>query len=49
VLAVGMESDRKLAQELEGKVRMLHVVGDSAKPGKIAQAIESGLRVARAL
>lgn len=49
VLAVGMEPNRKLAQELEGKVRMLHVVGDSAKPGKIAQAIESGLRVARAL
>ncbi len=49
VLAVGMEPNRRLAQELEGKVRMLHVVGDSAKPGKIAQAIESGLRVARAL
>jgi len=46
VLAVGMQSDRKLAQELEGKVAQLHVIGDSAKPGKIAQAIESAFTVA---
>ncbi len=49
VLAVGMESNRKLAQELEGKVAELHVVGDSAKPGKIAQAIESGFQVVQTL
>jgi len=49
VLAVGMESNRKLAEELEGKVAELHVVGDSAKPGKIAQAIESGFQVAQTL
>jgi len=47
VLAVGMESNRKLAQELEGRVAELHLVGDSAAPGKIAQAIENGFRVAQ--
>jgi len=47
VLAVGMKSDHKLSRELEGKVATLHVVGDGAEPGKIAKAIESGLRVAR--
>lgn len=47
VLAVGMKSDHKLSRELEGKLATLHVVGDSAEPGKIAKAIESGLRVAR--
>jgi len=47
VLAVGMQSNSKLAQELEAKVARLHVVGDSAQPGKIAQAVESAFRVAR--
>ena len=47
VLAVGMQSERTLAQELEGKVKEIHVIGDSAKPGKIAQAIESAFAVAR--
>jgi 2,4-dienoyl-CoA reductase (NADPH2) len=47
VLAVGMESDRRLAQELEGKVQALHVIGDSAQPGKITEASESALQVAR--
>ncbi|MBM4446976.1 MAG: hypothetical protein FJ023_06445 [Chloroflexi bacterium] len=49
VLAVGMESNRKLAQELEGRASRLHMVGDSAKPGKIAQAIENGFQVAQTL
>jgi 2,4-dienoyl-CoA reductase (NADPH2) len=49
VLAVGMESNRNLAHELEEKVVELHVVGDSAKPGKIAQAIENGFQVAQSL
>ena len=49
VLAVGMESNRKLADELEGKVATVQVIGDSAEPGRIAKAIESGLRVARAI
>ncbi|MCK4331072.1 MAG: FAD-dependent oxidoreductase, partial [Dehalococcoidia bacterium] len=47
VLAVGMKSDHALSRELKGKVAALHVVGDGAEPGKIAKAIESGLRVAR--
>ena len=47
VLAVGMESNRQLAQELEGKVAALYVIGDSAQPGKITEASESALRVAR--
>ncbi|MBM3148629.1 MAG: hypothetical protein FJZ88_01190 [Chloroflexi bacterium] len=49
VLAVGMQSDCSLAQELEGKVTELHIIGDSAKPGKIAQAMESAFAVARML
>jgi NADPH-dependent 2,4-dienoyl-CoA reductase/sulfur reductase-like enzyme len=49
VLAVGMEPNRQIAQALEGKVKALHVIGDSAEPGKITEAIESGLRVAREL
>jgi len=49
VFAVGMQSERKLVQELEGKVAEMHVIGDSAKPGKIAQAIESAFSVGREL
>ncbi|MBM3150555.1 MAG: hypothetical protein FJZ88_11095, partial [Chloroflexi bacterium] len=49
VLAVGLQSDCKLAQELEGKAAELHVIGDGAKPGKIIQAIESAFAVARQL
>ena len=49
VLAVGMKPNRKLAQDLEGKIAELFVIGDSDKPGKIAQAIESGFRTAQAL
>jgi predicted NAD/FAD-dependent oxidoreductase len=44
-----MESNRKLSQELEGKVATLHVIGDSAEPGKVTEAIKSGLQVARAI
>ncbi len=47
VLAVGMQANPKLANELEGKVKALYVIGDSAKPQKIAEAVESGLRVGR--
>lgn len=47
VLAVGMEPNRQLARQLEGKVEALHVIGDSAEPGKVTEAIESGLRLAR--
>jgi len=47
VIAVGMQPDCTLAQELDGRVKEIHVIGDSAKPGKIAQAIESAFAVAR--
>ena len=47
VLAVGMEPDKQLARQLEGKAKALHVVGDCAEPGKVTGAIESALRVAR--
>ena len=46
VLAVGMKSNRRLAQELEGKLKRLYVIGDGAKPGKIAEAMESAMQVA---
>lgn len=49
VLAVGMQSDCKLVQELEGKIAEMHVIGDSDKPGKIVQAIESAFAVARSI
>jgi len=47
VLAVGMEPNRELARQLEKKVKALHIIGDSAEPGKVTEAIESALRVAR--
>ena len=46
VLAVGMKSNHQLAQELQEKVARLHVIGDSAEPGRIKEAIESGFQVA---
>jgi NADPH-dependent 2,4-dienoyl-CoA reductase/sulfur reductase-like enzyme len=49
VLAAGMKSDNGLAGEIDGKVAEICVIGDSAKPGKIAQAIESAFAVARQL
>ncbi|MFC2058544.1 FAD-dependent oxidoreductase [Chloroflexota bacterium] len=49
ILACGMVSKQELAQELAGKVKELHIIGDSAQPGKIAQATESGFRTAYAL
>ena len=49
VLAVGMEPNQQLARELPAKVASLQVIGDSAEPGKISDAIESGFRVALTL
>ncbi|MBL7212771.1 MAG: FAD-dependent oxidoreductase [Desulfobacteraceae bacterium] len=45
VLAAGMEANRKLADDLKDKVDTLHVIGDSDQPQKMAEAIESGLRI----
>ena len=47
VLAVGLTPNRELARRLEGKVKSLRLVGDCDQPHKIAEAIESGLRVGR--
>jgi len=47
VLSVGLVPNRELAQKLEGKVKSLRLVGDCDEPHKIAEAIESGLRVGR--
>ena len=46
VIAAGMKSDNRLAQELEGKLKHLCVIGDCTKPGKIAEAMESAMQVA---
>ena len=47
ILAVGLASQKQLAQELEGKVNNLHVIGHCVEPQRIAQAIEGAFRVAR--
>ena len=47
VLAVGLEPDEVLAQELEGKVASLYPIGDCVEARKVIQAIEDGFRVAR--
>jgi len=47
VLAVGLTPNRELARSLEGKGKSLRLVGDCDQPHKIAEAIESGLRVGR--
>jgi 2,4-dienoyl-CoA reductase (NADPH2) len=44
VLAVGLKPDRELAQQLEGKVPELKVVGDCVEPKRILEATESGFR-----
>lgn len=45
VLAVGFESDKRLAEELNHKVASLYLVGDSVEPRKIKEAIEEGFCV----
>jgi len=47
VLAVGLEPDKEMAQELEGKVSSLYPIGDCVEARKVIQAIEDGFRVAR--
>lgn len=42
VVGVGITTNTGLAQELEGKVPELHLVGDCAEPGKLMEAIASG-------
>jgi len=47
VLATGLEPDKRLAQELEGRVAEIHCIGDCVEAQRIAQAIEGGFRIAR--
>ena len=47
VLATGLEPDKELAQELEGRVAEIHSIGDCVEAQRIAQAIEGGFRIAR--
>lgn len=49
VVAIGMEPDNKLAEELEGEVDELLCVGDCVEPKRIAQATEAGFRAALSL
>ena len=42
VLALGTKSTNRLARELMGKVKELHVVGDAKEPRRIRDAISRG-------
>lgn len=42
VIATGARSNRKLADELEGFIPELHIIGDCLRPRKILQAIHEG-------
>jgi pyruvate/2-oxoglutarate dehydrogenase complex dihydrolipoamide dehydrogenase (E3) component len=46
VLAMGMKGNNKLVKELEGEGIAVSAVGDCVEPKTIAQAMESGFRVA---
>ena len=45
VLAVGMEPNRNLANALNRADIKFHIIGDSLLPQKIAQAVDSGMRI----
>jgi len=49
VLAVGRESDRTLAEQLQGKVPELYTLGDCVAPGIIRSAIHEGHHIGRTL
>ncbi len=49
VLATVSKPDNELAEQLEGKVAELYVIGDCAKPRRIQDAIHEGFRVGREL
>ncbi len=46
ILAVGAKSVNNLAQELEGIVPEVHVIGDAAKPSDAAAAVASAAKIA---
>jgi len=45
IYAVGVKSDKSLAEELEGKVPALYRIGDCLEPRDIEAAIDEGARV----
>jgi 2,4-dienoyl-CoA reductase-like NADH-dependent reductase (Old Yellow Enzyme family)/thioredoxin reductase len=45
VIAVGMKSEKKLGEDLEGRAPEIHLIGDCAEPRKIREAIAEGYRV----
>jgi len=45
VISVGFRPDSNLREALEGKVPVLHIIGDSNEPGKILGAIHDGWRL----
>lgn len=47
VLAVGAQSNRELAEELEGLGLPVHAIGDCVQPGFAIDAIYQGARIAR--
>lgn len=49
ILAVGAKSVNELAEQLQGRVTELHLIGDAVKPRKITEAIREGFAVARKL
>lgn len=44
VFGVGMKAEKKLAQELEGKVPALYKIGDCIRPREITDAVDEGAR-----
>ena len=46
ILAVGTESDNRLAQELEGVIPEIHIIGDCASPSDAAAATYQAARMA---
>jgi NADPH-dependent 2,4-dienoyl-CoA reductase/sulfur reductase-like enzyme len=47
VLAIGLKSNDELFRKLQGKVPALYSIGDCIEPRRVAEAVESGLKVAR--
>lgn len=46
VIAAGSEADTSLAEELKGKVKELHLIGNANLPGKAFEAFREGMEVA---
>ena len=49
VYAVGFRSEHTLAEQLEGNVKQLHVIGNYDKPGKIVDATNGAYHTIRLL